>query len=110
MVLPSIEEGFGLVCVEALGSDCIPLVSDACTDACRHGENALVHPVGDVATLAEHFTALRSDRALLDRLRAGCRQTASDYTWTAAGVRLVEVYAGVIAAHRAQRRQHPNAA
>lgn len=103
MVLPSIEEGFGLVCVEALGTDCVPLVSDACTDACRHGENALVHPVGDVAVLAEHFTALRTDRALLERLRAGCRRTAPEYTWTAAGVRLVDVYAGVIAAHTDRR-------
>lgn len=111
MVLPSIEEGFGLVCVEALGSDCIPLVSDACTDACRHGENALVHPVGDVAALSEHFSALRADRALLERLRNGCRQTSAEYTWTAAGERLVEVYQGVIAEHLARpRQQRPTAA
>ena len=43
LVLPSLEEGYGLVCVEAIGCGCVPLVSDACTEVCRHMENALVH-------------------------------------------------------------------
>ena len=97
MVLPSIEEGFGLVCVEALGSDCVPMVSDACTDECVDGENALVHRVGDVDTLAAQFTALHEDRQLLARLREGCRATAPSVTWDAAGARLLEVYDEVIA-------------
>src|SRR6202008_4520728 len=42
LVLPSIEEGFGLVCTDAMGSLCVPLVSEACTDLCRHMENSLV--------------------------------------------------------------------
>ena len=36
LVLPSIEEGFGLVCTEAMGSGCVPLVSSACTELCLH--------------------------------------------------------------------------
>jgi glycosyltransferase involved in cell wall biosynthesis len=96
MVLPSIEEGFGLVCTEALGSDCVPLVSDACTDVCVHETNSLVHHVGDVDALAGHFTALHRDRRLLERLREGCRAAAPEATWTAAGERLVEVYDEVV--------------
>ena len=97
LVLPSIEEGFGLVCVEALGSGCVPMVSDACTDVCVDGENALVHRVGDVDTLTAQFTALHEDRQLLARLREGCRATAPSVTWDAAGARLLEVYDEVIA-------------
>jgi glycosyltransferase involved in cell wall biosynthesis len=92
LVLPSIEEGFGLVCVEAMGSGAVPLVSDACTDACRHMQNSLVHKVGDVDALEAQITALDDDRALLARLRAGAIGTAPEYTWSAAGIRLEQVY------------------
>jgi glycosyltransferase involved in cell wall biosynthesis len=95
-VLPSVEEGFGLVCVEAIGSGSVPLVSEACTEICRHMENSLVHPVGDVQALTKHITMLHEDRALLQRLRASCIQTAPNCTWTAAGVRLLDVYREVV--------------
>lgn len=92
LVLPSIEEGFGLVITEAMGSGCVPLASEACTDVCRHMENGLVHRVGDVETLKRHITMLHEDRALLERLRAASLRTAQEITWTAAGVRLLQVY------------------
>jgi D-inositol-3-phosphate glycosyltransferase len=98
VVLPSIEEGFGLVCVEAMGSGAVPLVSDACTDVCRHEENALVHHVGDVDALTDHITRLHEDRAELERLRAGALRTAPEVTWTAAGRVLLDVYRATLAA------------
>jgi glycosyltransferase involved in cell wall biosynthesis len=100
LLLPSLEEGFGLVCTEAMGSGCVPLVSDACTDICRHGENALVHRVGEVETLARHITMVDDDRALLQRLRASGLSIRDEFTWTAAGARLLEVYRETIAMHR----------
>lgn len=98
LVLPSIEEGFGLVCTEAMGSGCVPLVSDACTDICRHRENALVHHVGDVDALEEHMTMLHRDQQLLARLREAGLRTAPDITWTAAGRTLLEVYRRLLTA------------
>ncbi len=97
MVLPTIEEGFGLVCVEALGSGCVPLVSEACTEFCRHMENALVHQIADVETLANHITLLHNDRALLARLRAEALNSAPALTWSAAGTRLLAAYREVLA-------------
>jgi glycosyltransferase involved in cell wall biosynthesis len=96
LVLPSIEEGYGLVCAEAIGSGCVPLVSDACTDDCLDGENSLVHPVGDVDTLTEHITRVYEDRALLQTLRQGALSTAPQITWAAAGEKLVGAYRSAI--------------
>ncbi len=97
MVLPTIEEGFGLVCAEAFGSGCVPLVSEACTEFCRHMENSLVHRIADVETLKKHITMLHDDRTLLARLRAGALRSAPEVTWDAAGVRLLAAYGEVMA-------------
>jgi glycosyltransferase involved in cell wall biosynthesis len=109
-VLPRIEEGFPLACVEAVASGAVPLVSDACSEACIHGESGLVHPVGDVATLSEHITALHEDRALVKRLRSGCLASAPAFTWGMAGIRLVEVYGEALAADKGKARVEPEIA
>jgi glycosyltransferase involved in cell wall biosynthesis len=100
LVLPSLAEGFGLVAAEAMGSGCVPLVSDACTDICKHMENALVHRVGDVQTLTQQITMLDADRNLLKRLRAGAICTIPKITWAAAAARLLQAYRQVLASRR----------
>ncbi len=92
LVLSSIEEGSALVTSEARGSGCVLLVSEAAGAICRHMDNALVHPVGDVKTLAQHMTILAEDRELLERLRVSSLRTINELTWTAAGVKLNQVY------------------
>ena len=96
LVLPSIEEGFGLVVAEAMGSGCVPLISNACTDICKHLVNGLVHPVGDVETLTQHITLLYQDRVLLEKLRDASIRSVPEITWAAAGVKLLEAYRQVI--------------
>ena len=103
LVLPSIEEGFGLVIADAMGSGCVPLASDACTEICRHLETGLVHHVGDVAALTRQITMLHEDRGLLERLCRASLSTAHEATWTAAGTRLLQVYRDVIADRHAER-------
>lgn len=93
-----------VVCGEALASGCVPLVSDAASAACRDRDNALVHAVGDVDALSAHFSELDADRDLLDRLADRGLGTAPEFTWTAAGTRLVEVYEEVVARHAGPRR------
>jgi glycosyltransferase involved in cell wall biosynthesis len=92
LMLPSIEEGSALVCTEAIGSGCVPLVSDASTGVCVDGRDSLVHRVGDVDALTRHLTMLDGDRDRLAALRAACLQAAPGLTWTMAGRQLLRVY------------------
>jgi len=93
LVLPSIEEGYGLVIAEGMGSGCVPLASEACTEICSHMQTGLMHRVGDVEALTQHITLLYNDRALLERLRAASlKYAAAESTWTAAGRALLNAY------------------
>lgn len=96
VVLPSVEEGFGLVCVEAMASGSVPVVSTACTDECVHGKNALVHEVGDVDTLCHHITRIYEHISDFDRLSSNAIATAQTLTWAKAGVRLLQAYDRVL--------------
>src|ERR1035441_2224093 len=100
LVLPSIEEGFGLVITEAMGSGCVPLASDACTEICSHMKTGLMHRIGDVDALTQHITMLHEDRALLKRLRIAGLEAAPGVTWSAAGRILLDAYRETIEAHR----------
>ena len=101
LILPSIEEGFGLVVTEAMASGCVPLASEACTEICKHMETGLMHRIGDVAAITQHITMLHEDRALLARLRAASLAAVPEINWTAAGVKLLNVYRETIAAYSA---------
>jgi glycosyltransferase involved in cell wall biosynthesis len=100
LILPSIEEGFGLTVTEAMASGCVPLVSEACTEICKHMETGLMHRIGDVGAITEHITLLHEDRALLARLRAAGLKMVPEITWDAAGVKLLDVYRETIRATR----------
>lgn len=91
LLLPSLEEGSPLVCMEAVACGCVPLVSDRCDEVCVDG-NALVHPVGDVALLANQLTELAENRERLRELQEACVRAAPQLTWEQAGRRLVSAY------------------
>jgi glycosyltransferase involved in cell wall biosynthesis len=105
LLLPSFEEGSALVCMDAIGSGCVPVVSAACSDACQHMHNALVHPIGDTKTLQAHITMLYENRSLLRKLRETCIRERLNYTWTAAGRKLLGAYQAAINKHSVQRSQ-----
>jgi glycosyltransferase involved in cell wall biosynthesis len=96
-VLPSIEEGFGLVCTEAMASGCVPLISEACTDVCRNDLHGFVHRVADVPAITGHITRLDQNRGLLAQMRAACLAAIPSITWKAAGVTLLQAYQQVLA-------------
>ncbi len=92
LMLPTLEEGSPLVCMEAIGSGCIPLVSTVCEGVCRHGKNALIHNVGDVETLRKQITELHCNPELMAHLRKGCVESRDDLTWSKAADTLKMAY------------------
>lgn len=64
MVLPSLEEGFGLVVPQALSCGLPVIVSDrvGAKDLVRHRENGSIFPVGNAAALAEELAWWEKNR------------------------------------------------
>jgi len=109
LVLPSIEEGFGLVITEGMGCGCVPLASEACTEICSHMETGLMHKVGNVEALTQQITMLHEDRALLEKLRSAALRACPSFTWKAAGVMLLDVYRETLRDYKANsKRSHPS--
>ena len=74
LVLPSIEEGFGLVVPQALNCGCPCIVSDRVGggDYVRHRQNGSVFPVSDASALAAELLWWEQHPA----------RTADNFTWT----------------------------
>lgn len=74
-VLPSSQEGFGIVFLEAMyfGAPVIAAREKGAVDVIRHGETGLLVPYGDVAALGAAMTRVLGDFALRDSLRTAAR-------------------------------------
>ena len=82
LVLPSLEEGFGLVVPQALNCGLPCIVSDRVggKDLIRPGENGAVFPVSDAAALANELRTFAENP----------RRTTDNLGWDAPAKRLVE--------------------
>lgn len=74
LVLPSIEEGFGLVVPQALNCGCPCVVSERVggKDLVRHRDNGSIFPVGDAAALGRELAWWAENP----------RRTTDNFTWT----------------------------
>ncbi len=89
-VLPSGQEGFGIVYLEAMhfGTPVIAASAKGAVDVVRHEETGLSVPYGDVVALAAAMTRIVEDRALRERLRERARaDVAGDGRFTALAFR-----------------------
>ncbi|HEY7074647.1 MAG TPA: MSMEG_0565 family glycosyltransferase [Solirubrobacteraceae bacterium] len=99
LAFPSVQEGFGLVVLEALASE-LPVVAsdlDVLHGVVADGESALLVPPGDGAALGRALARLAGDRGLADRLRAAGRAVVARFGWDAAAEAHERAYAQFLA-------------
>jgi glycosyltransferase involved in cell wall biosynthesis len=77
LVLPTIEDGYAFVVVEALacGIPVITTANNGSADLVRDGENGFVVPAGSPEALADKLSLLHADPALLHKLQEGAMAT-----------------------------------
>jgi glycosyltransferase involved in cell wall biosynthesis len=101
-VVPSIEDGFAYVVLEALASGCPVIVSDQVggKDAVVDGENGFIVPARDAAAIRDRLVALRAAPRERARMAAAARDSAERFSfqaeaarWQATLARLVEQHA-----------------
>lgn len=94
-VLPSIQEGQGIVLLEAQACG-VPVVAfgvGGICEAVRDGVTGLLEKVGDSGRLAADLLKLLSDKALCERMGAAGRKFVSEtYSWDLCANRMLEVY------------------
>lgn len=99
LVLPSVEDAFGLVITQALacGTPVIATTHTGGPDVIEHGTNGFIVPPADPPALREALTVAYEDRRLLDHMRAEARQRVEAAGgWTAYGDAVVDAWSRAI--------------
>lgn len=94
--LPSVQEGFGIVFLEAMAAG-LPVVATtaaAIPEVVPHGEAGLLAPPGDVPALAAALTTLLADPALRQRYGAFGREYVARFDWMRVAERFLDVTRG----------------
>ncbi|NJL92606.1 MAG: glycosyltransferase family 1 protein [Anaerolineae bacterium] len=102
---PSALESFGLVIVEAMAAG-LPVVTTlvgGAKDVIQPGVNGYAVPVGDVMGMAEAVRAIIAEPGRCDQMGQAARAFAETQTWEAIMDEVVDLYAAMIAAHKASR-------
>jgi D-inositol-3-phosphate glycosyltransferase len=94
VAVPSYNESFGLVAVEAqaCGTPVLAAAVGGLTTAVRDGVSGLLLDDHDSTTWAHALRRVVDDPLLLERLRAGAVAQAKEFSWDATAARTLEVY------------------
>lgn len=99
VVLPSVQDGFGMVLLEAMASGVPVICSDhtAGPDVVRHGVDGYVVPVRNSTAIRDHLMHLLESEDERRRMGEAARQRALEFSLERYGARLVEEYSALLA-------------
>lgn len=106
-VLPSYDEGQGIVYIEAMASGCVAVgsVDEGISETIRDGENGFLVPAGDAQAVARTLRRIFDAPDRLQGLRRQARQDALALSWAQNARRTAAFYRRVIdAAGKANSR------
>lgn len=109
-VLPSIQDGFGMVMGEAMASG-LPVIASTNTggpDIITHGKNGLLVPAGNVEALAQTILQLYQNPALCEDLAINGMQRIQDFTWQRYGDETLSTYKKLLELHEANKAPSPS--
>jgi len=94
LVLPSVEDGFGLVALEAMACGIPIIVTSQCgaADLVTPGVNGFVIPPRDIAKLAEKLAYLAANPAISSQMGKSARHTAEQHISTTYQHQLNEIF------------------
>lgn len=99
LVLPSIEDGFGLVLAQALACGCPVIASEhtGAPDLIEDGQAGFIVPIRRGDLIAERLQRLADEPALQQRLRLGALDTVRNIGgWQAYGDQAMAIYQGLL--------------
>lgn len=93
-VLPSLEDGFGMVVTEAMACGLPVIVTEntGAKDVVREGMDGFIVPIRDVDALCEKITLLYENRELAQEMGRSARKRAEEYTWDHYGDAMIGCY------------------
>ena len=92
------RESFGIVLLEAMavGTPVIASNIDGYNTVVTHGEDGLLVPPRDVGSLARTLISVLSDETLRQKLSAGARLTAEEYSWERVAKKVFDYYVNAV--------------
>ncbi len=93
-VFPSMNEGWGLVVLEAMAAGLPVVTSDieVFHEFLTDGDNAVMTAAGDAGSLAEGMARIQSDEGLRDRLVTSGRALVEKYSWEQSARAHLDIY------------------
>jgi starch synthase len=94
-VMPSLEDGFGMVALEAMACGCPVIISSnaGAADLVNEGVNGYVVPAGDVDAIVERLEQLYRDSSLAEEMgRQASELVRRDMSWARYGETMTATY------------------
>jgi len=91
-VLPSLQEGFGMVVAEAAASGLPVIISENVGATIRDGVDGYVVPVRDVDALADRLLTLYRDQSLRQAMGRSAHEYIQGFTWQRYHDGLLQIY------------------